>query len=132
MPQGHIALGIGLFESGKLDDAIVSYHRAIKLDSKSLSAHINLGEAHLENNDASNAVAAFTCALGLERNCVNALRGLGIAYYELGNQQSSTTKKLFFLRKSLEISERVKKLDPLKKGTPSRGEHILTLPPFTI
>jgi serine/threonine protein kinase/Flp pilus assembly protein TadD len=58
--SSHLLLGNVLFRSGRRDEAIASYRKAIALDPNSRTAHYNLGTALLEKKEGQEeAVASF-------------------------------------------------------------------------
>ncbi len=75
--SAHIGLGIALQDSGDLDRAIASFHKALELQPDNAFAHNNLGQALQEKGDFDGTIAEFRETVRLQpRNASN--------YYSLG------------------------------------------------
>jgi tetratricopeptide (TPR) repeat protein len=83
-PKAHYQLGNAFYDSNKLGDAILSYQRAVGLDSTYKEALVNLGNALNETGRLDDAVETFETALRHDPNDDKALSNLGNSYYALG------------------------------------------------
>ena len=61
-PQQYVAKGNAFFNSGKYDDAIINYRKAIQRDPKFGDAYYRLGLAELKTGRSRDAYAAFSTA----------------------------------------------------------------------
>jgi tetratricopeptide (TPR) repeat protein len=86
-PRGHNNYGIALFESGRIDEAIVEYRKSIELNPKSSQTHNNLGSALAEKGSMGEALTEFQKAV--ELNPDNAA-----AHVNLGNALASENGRL--------------------------------------
>jgi predicted O-linked N-acetylglucosamine transferase (SPINDLY family) len=69
--------GVALEETGRIDEAIAAYRRAIELKPSLAAAHYNLGSALRRKGRFDEAITAFGCAIELEP-------GHGAAHSNLG------------------------------------------------
>lgn len=76
-------LGIALIQAGRLDEAIVEFHRAIEIDPDASRAHYNLGNALATEGDLDGAIEQYRRTVALRPDTAEAHYNLGIA---LGKQ----------------------------------------------
>ena len=76
-PGVRLNLGLALFRTGRLDEALVAYRQAIGLKPDFSMAHLDLGVVLAEKGHLDEAVAACRCASELKPD-------YGNAYYNLG------------------------------------------------
>jgi predicted O-linked N-acetylglucosamine transferase (SPINDLY family) len=76
--------GIALFRSGRRDEAIASFARAIELDPQYAEAHFNLGSALRRTGESEAAIASYRKALDLRPNLMAAHLGIGEVLSDLG------------------------------------------------
>lgn len=62
----HNNLGTTLRRQGRVDEAIIQYQEALKIDPRYAPAHYNLGNALLEKGDANEAILEYQTALKLK------------------------------------------------------------------
>jgi Flp pilus assembly protein TadD len=75
----HSNLGIVLFESGRVDEAITQYQQASEIKPDYVEAHANLGFALAQRGRFDEAIAHCNEALRIDPNCTEAHNSLGIA-----------------------------------------------------
>lgn len=75
----HINLGTALAQKGQVDEAIVSFRKAIELDLKYAGAHANLGGALMTKGDLDGGIASFRKAIELDPKFAPARTGLARA-----------------------------------------------------
>jgi superkiller protein 3 len=83
-------LGLSYFNSEKIDDAITSLEKAVKLKSDIAEVHFALGECyyHKENNK-DKAIEAFSNVLKLQPNNAKAYYNLGITHYKYDEMEEA-------------------------------------------
>jgi protein O-GlcNAc transferase len=77
--------GVALANQGRLDEAIVSFRRAVQDKPDWAQAHLNLGIALQEHGRLDEAMASYRRALELEPDFVEAYINLGNAFQDQGN-----------------------------------------------
>lgn len=77
----HFELANLYAESGKEEDAIDSYERALQINPKYIEAMVNLGSLHSDRGELDEAVELFEKALALDPEDCKARSNLGNAYY---------------------------------------------------
>lgn len=77
----HFELANLYAESGKEDDAIASYERALEINPKYIEALVNLGSLHSDRGELDEAVEKLEKALALDPEDCKARSNLGNAYY---------------------------------------------------
>jgi tetratricopeptide (TPR) repeat protein len=75
------ALGIALFEAGRLDEALISFERALELDPLYPDAHNGVGRVRYHTGPPEAAAAAYERALAIDPHYIPGYWGLGILYY---------------------------------------------------
>jgi tetratricopeptide (TPR) repeat protein len=83
-PGTHVNLGAGLFNMGRLDEAIAEYREALRLKPDFPEAHNNLGRALRDRGRPDEAIAAHNEALRLKNDYPEAYLGLGLALWDKG------------------------------------------------
>src|SRR5262249_20928262 len=86
---------------GKLDDAVLSYERALALKPDFAEAHSNLGTALKDQGKLAEAIARYEQAIALKPDFVEALNNLGNLHRERGR-----------LEKAIVCYQQVLALDP--------------------
>ena len=82
--EAHNNLGNALKKLGKLDEAIVSYHKALAIAPEYAGAHNNLGNGLQDQGKLDEAIASFRTALTIKPDFADAHYNLGIALRDLG------------------------------------------------
>jgi len=95
----HYNLGLGLQNRGQLDEAIVEYHKAIKLDPNYAIAHYNLGLALQDKGQADDAITEYRTAIKLDPNDAIAHYVLGLALQDKGQVNEAIVE----YRKAIEL-----------------------------
>lgn len=65
-----------MLQQGDLEEAIICYREAIKIDATLADAHALLGVAFVKDGQITEAIAAWQQALKIKPDQINALRGL--------------------------------------------------------
>ena len=84
MPGAH-NVGFCLTECGRVDEAIVEYHKALELNPNEGEAHNNLGNALARRRQFDEAIGHFRRAVEITPNYARAFNNLGLALHESGN-----------------------------------------------
>ena len=71
-----------LDESGKIDDSILVYQEALKLDARHVRSLINLGNIFLESGDGSSALTFLMKAVAIDPSNFEANNNMGKAYLQ--------------------------------------------------
>jgi superkiller protein 3 len=79
--ERHTALGIALFEEGRLDEALASFERALELDPLLPDAHNGVGRVRYHTGPPEAAAAAYERALAIDPHYIPGYWGLGILFY---------------------------------------------------
>ena len=83
------AAGLELIRSGKFEEAVDSYKKAIKLKKDYSEAHFNLGDAYFLAEQYKKAVEAYKQAVRYQPDFITAHNNLGTAYYRLGEYKKA-------------------------------------------
>ncbi len=75
--HAHLNLGVALRSSGRLDEAIASYRRALACNPRLSSAHKNLGNALAADHQLAEAELSYRRTLELDPGNADALMALG-------------------------------------------------------
>jgi tetratricopeptide (TPR) repeat protein len=89
VPGCHDSLGAALDTSGRLDEAIVEYQRAVALSPDFASAHNNLGFALLRRNRVAEAIAEFQKAVEYNPTLLVARGNFGNALLRGGREREA-------------------------------------------
>ena len=94
----HNSLGVALMETGKVDEAIEHYRKALALNPKYVEAYDDLGEALAEKGNDEEAIRQFETAVRLNPKFTIAHANLGMVLVRTGRMD----KAIFHLRKAVE------------------------------
>ena len=97
----HNDLGDVLMKTGRLDEAIVHFRRAIEIYAECVEAHTNLGDALASKGKWAEAIASYQAAIQVWPNYPNAHNNLGISLAEAGK----TDEALAQFREALRIDQ---------------------------
>jgi len=75
-----VNLGLIQAETGKIEDAVVSYKKALEIDSTNVHAICNLGNANYGMGHIADGTAMYKKALKLDPNNQEALYNMGVAF----------------------------------------------------
>ena len=98
----HVNMGIRLEEEGRLDEAILAYHRALRADPGRLIAHYNLGNALVKKGRYADAVRSYETVLDKDPDNAFAHKNLAIALLYLDR----SCEALIHLERSAELDAR--------------------------
>ena len=87
--MAHYNLGAVYSESGKYEEAIKPYKRAIRINPDYSEAHYNLGFAYVKSGMYQEAIESFKQATGLDPDDAIVHYNLGLAYYESGKYEEA-------------------------------------------
>ena len=96
--MAHNNLGLLLADEGRLDEAVVQYHEALKINPGFLFALNNLGNAMMQEGRLDEAVRCFRNALEIAPAYAEAHNNLGIALAKLGRIDESADQFLEALK----------------------------------
>jgi Tfp pilus assembly protein PilF len=85
-------LGVVLLETGRNDEAIRAYNKALELNPKSVEAHNNLGLALFQMGKTDEAIANYRSALEYNPHFGITLTNLGNALAKAGRSQEAVAK----------------------------------------
>ncbi|HEY0547362.1 MAG TPA: FG-GAP-like repeat-containing protein [Pyrinomonadaceae bacterium] len=85
-PQPHYILGLIAKAQNRMEDAILSFQRVLKLDPQDAGASINLGQLFTQQRKYTEAITAFRAALSSEPYNSTALYNLGTALLRAGQR----------------------------------------------
>jgi Flp pilus assembly protein TadD len=80
----HNNLGIALFQSGKLDEAIAQYHKALEINPRLADAYNGLGLAFFQRGELDDAIAQYHKALEINPQLARTHYNLGKALVRKG------------------------------------------------
>jgi Flp pilus assembly protein TadD len=83
--EAHSNLGSILLEKGKLDDAIIQFQEALRIDPRPSTMHNDLGVALDQKGSLDAAIAEYQKALQLDPDNAKAHNNIGQAYLRKGN-----------------------------------------------
>src|SRR5439155_5282945 len=90
--------------SGKVDEAIACYHKAVALDPRNARTHYNLGNALQARGKLDEAIACFEKAIALDPKKTEAHLNLGLALM----QQGEFARAIPALRRGHELGSRTR------------------------
>ncbi len=96
---GEIYLGNALCQTGKVDEAIPHYQRALQIEPNDVKAHIVLGNALLQKGNVDEAIPYYKRALQIEPENSEAHNNLGNALLRRGRVDEAITQ----FQKALQI-----------------------------
>lgn len=80
----NIEMGNLLFDSGRFDEAIPFYQKALSSDSENISVQIDLAVCYFNLRKTDQAIMEMNKALKIDPNHSKGLFNMGIIYYNLG------------------------------------------------
>jgi tetratricopeptide (TPR) repeat protein len=83
-PRAHNNLGLALFEAGRIQEAVVQYEQALRINPESAEAHNNLAFALFKLGRVPEALDHFQQAIRVKPNYAEAHYNLGLALSEIG------------------------------------------------
>jgi tetratricopeptide (TPR) repeat protein/protein involved in polysaccharide export with SLBB domain len=83
--RDYFNLGVKYFLTGKAEESVEAFSKAIELNPNYEDAYFNLGNSFLLLNRPHDAVKAYTQALSIDRRDGVAYNRLGQVYYDLGS-----------------------------------------------
>ena len=98
--MAHDYLGITLFGTGQVDEAIAHFQKAIEIDSNDDMAHNNLGKVSLQTGRADEAIAHFQKAIEINPDSLEAHYNLGNALLQVGRVDEA----IAHFQKAIEIN----------------------------
>lgn len=81
-PHLYNTLGLALYELNNLDDAILSYLKAIKISPSFAVPYLNLGNVYLKKEDYPSAIKNYNLALNIEPKNYVFLKNLFVALFK--------------------------------------------------
>lgn len=109
-------VGMQAFEEGKIDSAVESLERALKLEPEAFELHYHLGLLYGRRDDLFNAVLALEHAVRAQPMHFSALKNLAVVYQRVG-----------FRRQAFETWERAQEAAPDDQTRAQIREHMLSL-----
>ena len=97
---GYNNLGRALFLKGQVDEAIIQYQKALKINPNYFEAHVNFGAALFQKRLFSEATAQYQDVLKIDPNSDQAHEGIGIIFSE----QNYMDKAIAEYQKALRIN----------------------------
>jgi len=113
------ARGNALLQSGRTDEALDAFEKALALDSFQADANVALGQALLQKGEKDAAIEAFNKALAYDPDNYTALRKLGETYFDLHRYALAVDP---LTRAYLLKPDNPKVLLPVAIGLASRGQ----------
>jgi len=95
----HNNYGCALFENDQLDEAVMHFREALRINPQYSMARKNLGKALLKQGNFSEAVRCFNTVLLIKTGWPDVYDSLGLAYSKLGKDNLAITN----LTKSIEL-----------------------------
>lgn len=96
-PIFHMSYGYYLHRTGKVDDAIIEYRRAIEIDERMEEAYFNLSELYRLKNDVSTSIQLLEEVIARNEKFPKAYSNLGKIYFT----QNKMDKALFAFQKAV-------------------------------
>jgi hypothetical protein len=110
----HLNQGVSLYESGKYEEAVAEYTKAIELDPKLAAAYYNRGLAYFKMKQYDSALADFNKTLELNPKSSTAWVGRGISLEGLGKY-----------KEALEAYNKALELDPNDQTAKKNKDRLL-------
>ncbi len=85
----YIELGRTYYQTDKLQQALISWQRAVELEPENADIHFYLGRAYQKLGDKKKAMEAYQNATQKNPNHVQSITNLGTIYYELFDYQKA-------------------------------------------
>src|SRR5256714_7814111 len=86
-PQPHYVLGLIARQQNRVEDAVASFRRVLKIDPQDVGANVQLGQLYAQQHKYADAVALFRAALAEEPFNGTALYSLGTALLRSGARE---------------------------------------------
>jgi tetratricopeptide (TPR) repeat protein len=86
-PQPHYILGLIAKSQTRMDDAVASFQRVLKIDPGDVGANVNVGQIYAQQRQYPAAIAAFRLALSAEPYNSTALYNLGTTLIRAGQRE---------------------------------------------
>ena len=83
-------LGLALADSGREEEAIVHFYRALGIKSIEHKVHFNLGNAFQSFERYDAAISHYQAALSIDPEYIDALNNLGLVFYQLGKYNKAS------------------------------------------
>ena len=100
-PQAWIALGNGMMDSQRFDEAVKAYQKALALQPKNVDVRVDLGTCYRGIGKFDKAVEEYRKALKINPNHPNAHRNLGVV---LASDLHKTAEGIKEFQKYLELA----------------------------
>lgn len=81
-PQALFEMGQDYYQSGRWEDAVAAYKKAIELDPTYQAGYVNLGDAYYQNQQLDLAAEAYQQALELNPDDAEVVYNLGATYLQ--------------------------------------------------
>jgi len=91
--------GLNYTKTGRYQEAISEYQKALEIDPNSISAYLNMGASYRYLGDSQKAIDCFQKILTIDPKEVNALNNLAVVYVELKKYDEA----IAYFKKALEI-----------------------------
>ena len=117
-----MATGMDLHDSGKLDEAIEAYRRAIDTDPNFVIAHNNLGMVYIDKEELPHAVAALKRAIKVDPAYAEAYNNLGYVHRKMKENALAAAYYEKFLELDPEVDDAPKIKEWLEKIKAQVGE----------
>jgi serine/threonine-protein kinase len=99
-PGTHFNLGRALYDLGRMDDAIISYQKALELEPKYAAVHSELGRALMHTGQRDEAIACWRKAIEVDPTFALAHNNLGAA---LCDSKHDYDEAIASFKKALEL-----------------------------
>jgi len=86
-PQPHYILGLVAKQQGRVEDALASFRRVLRIDPRDVGTNVQVGQLLMQQRKYDEAVAAFRIALADEPYNGTALYNLGTALLRAGQRE---------------------------------------------
>lgn len=80
--QALFEMGQDYYQSGRWEDAVAAYRKAVELDPTYQAAYVNLGDAYYQNQQLNLAIEAYQQALELNPDDAEVVYNLGATYLQ--------------------------------------------------
>jgi tetratricopeptide (TPR) repeat protein len=88
-PQPHYILGLMARSENRLDDALASFQKVLKVDPKDVGANVNVGQIHSLRRQYDEAVKAFRVAMEAEPYNTSAVYNLATTLSRMGQREEA-------------------------------------------
>jgi tetratricopeptide (TPR) repeat protein len=101
-PQPHYMLGLIAKTQNRMEDALSSFQRVLRIDPSDVGANINVGQIYLQQRKYTEAITAFRAAIAVEPYNGTALYNLGTALLRAGQREEGQR----FIQRFQELRQR--------------------------